>query len=59
MRVRFGKRSPCLFAALGGLVAACAVSAPPALAHGDEQVVRTERVAGHTIPVVTHVDTHA
>ena len=55
----FGKRTPCLSAALGALVAACAVGAPPALAQGDEQVVRTERVHGHTLTVATHVDTRA
>jgi hypothetical protein len=57
--VSSGKRTPCLFASLGALVAACAVSAPPALAHGVDQVVRTERAHGHTLTVVTHADTHA
>src|SRR5258708_15919334 len=59
MSVPSGKRTPCLFGVLGALVAACAVGAPPALAHGDEQVVRTERAHGHTLTVVTHVDTRA
>jgi hypothetical protein len=57
--VPLGKRIPCLSAALGALVAACAACAPPALAHGDEQVVRTERVSGHSVTVATHVDTRA
>src|SRR5258708_12994180 len=59
MSVRSGKRTPCLCAVLGALVAACTVGTPAALAHGDEQVVRTERVHGHTLTVVTHVDTRA
>jgi hypothetical protein len=57
--VSSGKRTPCLSAFLGALVAACAVGAPAALAHGDQQVVRTERVHGHTLTVATHVDTRA
>ncbi len=59
MSVPFGKHTPCLSAALGALAAACAVGAAPALAHSDEQVVRTERVSGHTVTVFTHADTHA
>jgi hypothetical protein len=57
--VSLGKLNPCLSAAVGALVAACAVGAPPALAHGVEQVVRTERVSGHRVTVATHVDTRA
>jgi hypothetical protein len=59
MSVPFGKRTPCLLGAVSSLVAACAVAAPPALAHGGEQVVRTERVSGHSVTVATHVDTRA
>src|SRR5947208_3129942 len=59
MSVPFGKRTACLSAALGALAAACAVGAAPALGHGDQQVVRTERANGHTLSVVTHVDTPA
>jgi hypothetical protein len=58
MGVPLGKRIPCL-SVLGTLVAAWAVGVPAALAHGDEQVVRTQRVFGHRVTVVTHVDTPA
>jgi hypothetical protein len=57
--VPLGKRTPCLWAVLGAVVAACASGAPTAVAHGDEQVVRTERLSGHSVTVETHVDTPA
>ena len=59
MSVPFGKRTPCLWAAVGSLLAASAVAAPPAFAHGGEQIVRTERVSGHSVTVATHVDNRA
>ncbi|HEV7363205.1 MAG TPA: hypothetical protein VGN71_02360 [Solirubrobacteraceae bacterium] len=59
MSVPLGKRTLCPLAALAALVAACTVGAPTALAHGDEQVVRTERLSGHSVTVATHVDTRA